>query len=157
VSTRRSGAPVRSAAWAAVRATSAGVSPHASTTCARASHRSATSMPRRSTGSSVSRSPAVSISRSGHGARSTVASSASRVVPGTSVTRARASPASALNSDDLPAFGGPAMTHTAPSRAIAPAGAVASSPSTPARTSAAARAIRPRDTGPSSSSGKSMS
>ena len=79
------------------------------------------------------------------------------VVPGTSVTSARASPASALNSDDFPAFGGPASTTIAPSRTIAPAGTVASSASIPASACAAASSTRSRATGPSSSSGKSMS
>ena len=55
----------------------------------------------------ASRRPAVSTSVTGMPPTSTRSVSTSRVVPGTSVTIARAAPTSALNRLDLPAFGRP--------------------------------------------------
>ena len=89
--------------------------------------------------------------------RSSSASIASRVVPGSSVTIARSTPRSALNRLDFPAFGRPAITVSAPSRSNSPSGAWRSSASSSAARSAAATATRSGATGPSSSSGKSMS
>ena len=82
---------------------------------------------------------------------------ASRVVPGISVTIARSVPSSALKSDDLPAFGRPAITSKAPSRSRSPSGAVFNRSATRSRTTHHARRTVVSLTGPSSSSGKSMS
>ena len=116
-----------------------------------------TSIPNRSTRSSLSRRPAVSTSRNGKPSIAAYASIASRVVPGTSVTIARSRPSRALNSDDLPALGGPAMTSSAPSRNRSPSGAVRSSSATRSRATRHAAVTRSGRTGPSSSSGKSIS
>ncbi len=129
VLTRSTGALVSSATFSATSVTSSSRSPHASTMSAPLRYRSLTSIPIRSTTSLVSRRPAVSTSLMGHCPLSSIASIASRVVPGTSVTIARALPSIALNSDDLPAFGAPAITTRAPSLSISPAGAVASNAS----------------------------
>ena len=59
--------------------------------------------------------------RHGESAKSTRSVSTSRVVPGSSVTIARADPTSALNRLDFPAFGGPVMTTSRPSRTSRPA------------------------------------
>src|SRR5207247_502320 len=63
----------------------------------------------------------------------------------------------ALNREDLPALGRPAITSSAPSRSRSPSGAVARSPATRSRTARHAAVTRAGLTGPSSSSGKSMS
>ena len=65
--------------------------------------------------SSVSRSPAVSKSRTGSPPKSTQLSSQSRVVPSMSLTIARSSFKIALNKDDFPAFVLPQSTIRAPS------------------------------------------
>ena len=70
--------------------------------------RRARSTPMRSTGSSVSRRPAVSDSSAAMPAMRTRSVSTSRVVPGTGVTMARSCSSSAFISDDLPTFGFPA-------------------------------------------------
>ena len=106
--------------------------------------------------SGASQSPAVSTRRIGHPRKSVCASTASRVVPGSSVTSARSVPRSALNSDDLPAFGRPARTSSAPSRSRSAAGADASSRSIRPAMPASSAATRAAGTGPSSSSGKSI-
>ena len=73
----------------------------------------------------ASRRPAVSTSVIGRPPMSTRSVSRSRVVPGTSVTIARAAPTSALNRLDLPAFGRPddhdqpAFAHHAAGAAVA--------------------------------------
>ncbi len=104
-----------------------------------------------------SRSPAVSTRRNGKPSITACASMASRVVPGISVTIARSVPSSALKSDDLPALGRPAITSSAPSRSRSPSGAVFSRSATRPRTTSHAPRTRCGATGPSSSSGKSMS
>src|SRR5439155_162848 len=76
---------------------------------------------------------------------------------GTSVTIARSRPSRALNSEDLPALGRPAITSSAPSRSRSPSGAVARSPAMRSRTARHAAVTRAGLTGPSSSSGKSIS
>ena len=116
-------------------------SSHAMMTCAPLRYRSLTSMPSRSTSSSVGRRPAVSTRRSGQSSNCTRASIASRVVPGTSVTIARFSPTIALKSDDFPTFGRPAITTIAPSRTSSVAGAVSSRPQRRSRTVSAASLI----------------
>jgi len=70
---------------------------------------------------------------------------------------ARDRPSIALNNDDFPAFGAPAITTSAPFRTSSPAGAVASRSFSDARTLPVATAILDLGIGPSSSSGKSMS
>src|SRR2546426_4954491 len=102
-------------------------------------------------------SPAVSTSRNGNPSITAPASMASRVVPGTSVTIARSRPRSALKSDDFPALGRPAMTSSAPSRNRSPSAAVRSNTASRSRTARHAPATRSGLTGPSSSSGKSIS
>ena len=114
-------------------------------------------MPMRSMRSSLSRSPAVSTSRNGNPSITACASIASRVVPGISVTIARSVPSSALKSEDLPALGRPAMTSSAPSRSRSPSGAVFRRSLTRSRTTPHAPRTRSGLTGPSSSSGKSIS
>ena len=116
-----------------------------------------TSIPSFSTRSVLSRSPAVSTRRNGKPSTTACASMASRVVPGISVTIARSLPSSALNREDFPALGGPAITSRAPSRSRSPSGAVAASPAIRSRTARQARCTRSAPTGPSSSSGKSIS
>ena len=75
----------------------------------------------RSTGSSVSRRPAVSVSTMRTPSMAMLSESVSRVVPGTSVTMARSPPTSALSSVLLPAFGLPASTTRSPSSSMRPA------------------------------------
>ena len=70
--------------------------------------------PSASTVSSVSRIPAVSISRSRVEPTMTDSSTVSRVVPGMSVTMARSKPASALSRLDFPTFGRPTMAAATP-------------------------------------------
>ena len=82
---------------------------------------------------------------------------ASRVVPAIGVTSARDSPNRALNSDDFPALGGPAITTNTPSRRTAARGAVSMSVRSASRSDSAAFFMRAGAIGPSSSSGKSMS
>ncbi len=55
------------------------------------------------------RMPAVSTMRKGTPSRSTTMSTASRVVPATSLTMERVRPAMRLTSDDLPTLGRPMM------------------------------------------------
>ena len=80
----------------------------------------ARSMPACSMGSVVSRSPAVSVTRSRICPTLTFSSIRSRVVPGISVTIARSRPRSVFSRVDFPAFGRPRMTHGTPSRRIRP-------------------------------------
>ena len=80
----------------------------------------ARSMPACSTGSSVLRRPAVSVTRSRICPTLTFSSMRSRVVPGISVTIARSRPSSVFSSVDLPAFGLPRITHGTPSLRIRP-------------------------------------
>lgn len=75
-----------------------------------------TSTPSRSIGLTPSHKSAVSTSRSGQGSWSITTSTASRVVPSSSLMITRASPTRASKSEDFPAFGGPASTTAAPSR-----------------------------------------
>ena len=72
------------------------------------------STPNRSTGSSVFRSPAVSMRRSSTPPSRTVSSTVSRVVPGMGVTMARSYPSRALSREDLPALGAPTMAQGTP-------------------------------------------
>ena len=72
------------------------------------------STPRCSTVSLVSRMPAVSSKRRRCRPRVTVCSTASRVVPGMSVTMTRSKPASALSRLDFPAFGAPRIAACTP-------------------------------------------
>ncbi len=74
------------------------------------------SIPSFSIAFSGSRSPAVSVRRTGIPPMSTVSSMKSRVVPGMGVTIARFSPRMRLRREDLPTFGRPAMTTPIPSR-----------------------------------------
>ena len=69
-----------------------------------------------STASSVSRRPAVSSTVTGRPARSIRTSITSRVVPAISEVIAASRPASAFSSVDFPAFGGPTMATSNPSR-----------------------------------------
>ena len=78
------------------------------------------SMPMFSNSSSVSRSPAVSISRKRIPSITTVSSMVSRVVPCMSLTIARCSPNSAFSSVDLPTFGAPMMATGIPFRIALP-------------------------------------
>ena len=71
-------------------------------------------MPSASISSSLSRRPAVSINRIGSPSSEIVASKVSRVVPGVAVTIARSALASAFKRLDLPAFGAPISTTSAP-------------------------------------------
>ena len=80
----------------------------------------AISIPADSTGSSVSRRPAVSARRSRIPATSADSSITSRVVPATSVTIERLQRKSKFITVDLPVFGLPAMTVCTPSRSILP-------------------------------------
>src|SRR5207247_1737585 len=66
-------------------------------------------------------------------------------------------PTPALRSDDFPALGRPAMTSSAPSRNRSPSAAVRSNTASRSRTARHAPATRSGLTGPSSSSGKSIS
>ncbi|MNT46342.1 hypothetical protein D3C72_1829760 [compost metagenome] len=74
----------------------------------------------RSTSSSLSRRPAVSITCSGTPSIWMVCATLSRVVPAIGVTMASSAPASALSSELLPALGCPAITTLMPSRSSAP-------------------------------------
>ena len=85
----------------------------------------AISTPMRSTISSVSRIPAVSSRQMGISPTSTDSSTTSRVVPATEVTMLLSLPEMRFISVDLPTFGLPAITMTAPSRMILPASYVA--------------------------------
>ena len=95
------------------------------------------STPSFSTGSSVFRRPAVSMSRRGTPPSSHRSSTVSRVVPGMSVTMARSQPSIALSREDLPALGRPTIAQGTPSRSSFPrpqeASKAFSSPSWPAR------------------------
>ena len=95
------GPPADGAAVASARRIAASAA--ASTAAARAT-------PAASSGSAVSRSPAVSVSRTGHPSTAKSTPTASRVVPATGETIARPYPARALSSELFPAFGGPAKT-----------------------------------------------
>ena len=77
-----------------------------------------------STTSSVSRIPAVSITRSVIPFREMYSSRISLVVPSISVTIARSSPTRKLRREDLPAFGLPRITVLIPSWIILPSSAV---------------------------------
>jgi hypothetical protein len=81
-------------------------------------------LPSISTGSVESRWPAVSIRRSGRPRTLHIASIRSRVVPGVGATMARSSRSSALSRLDLPTFGSPTITASAPSCRMRPSGAV---------------------------------
>ena len=88
------------------------------------------STPIRSTISSVSRIPAVSINRKGTPLTLTYSSITSRVVPATSVTMAFSSLRSTFSKLDLPTFGRPIIAVANPSRKIFPCPAVSSNAST---------------------------
>ena len=81
---------------------------------------SARRMPSASTAPSASLIPAVSVTITGKPPRSRWTSITSRVVPASSDTMAASRRASAFSRDDLPAFGGPAMTTRKPSRRRSP-------------------------------------
>ena len=78
------------------------------------------STPRASTVSTVSRMPAVSMSRSRKDPTWTDSSTISRVVPGMSVTMARSKPASRFRRLDFPTLGLPTMAAAMPCRRICP-------------------------------------
>ena len=82
---------------------------------------------------------------------------ASRVVPGASVTIARSVPRSALNNEDFPALGRPAITASAPSRNRSPSAAVRDNRRSESASRFKAASMRSDGTGPLSSSGKSIS
>lgn len=77
-------------------------------------------MPMRSTSSSLSRSPAVSMMCRGTPSIWIVCCTLSRVVPAMGVTMASSAPAKALSNELLPALGCPAITTLMPSRSSAP-------------------------------------
>ena len=107
-----------------MRASSAVMPAAASTRCSTTSARPIASrvraMPIISTSSALSPNPAVSMMLSGMPSIKIAFSMRSRVVPGTAVTMAASSPASALSSDDLPTLGRPASTTFNPARRRAP-------------------------------------
>ncbi len=113
------------------------------------------STPSRSTVSSVARSPAVSYRRTGTPWMSRSSRITSRVVPGTSVTSARASCARRFSSDDLPTLGGPASTTWMPSRSMRPVRKVASMAAMAARTARTSEATSSAGASSMSSSAKS--
>ena len=116
----------------------------------------ATSIPSCSKAPGEGRIPAVSTIRKGNPSREIEASSASRVVPGISDTIARCWPSNLLYRLDLPEFGGPANTTSAPSFKSSPSGAVSRSFVNTCLMCPAFSMISAKLTGPSSSSGKSM-
>ena len=130
VNTRSQGTPHR--ATSASRDPSSGSSGTAPSTTASTSSAEAMALrlrstPSCSTGSSVARMPAVSMSRSRTPPQSTDSSTVSRVVPGMSVTMARSYPARALSSEDLPALGRPTIAVRTPDFSTCPRRQVSSS------------------------------
>ena len=99
----------------------------ASTRSAVCTRSRAAATPMLSTGSSVSRRPAVSASRRGIPPSSTVSSTTSRVVPAYWVTMDRWHPASRFIRVDFPALGRPAITVRTPSRYTFPTSKLSSS------------------------------
>ena len=112
-------------------------------------------MPRLSTGSSLSRRPAVSTMCNGTPSICRVCPIVSRVVPAMGVTMASSAPAKALSSEDLPALGWPAITTFKPSRNNAPCRAWPCSNASCARRRASWPWASDRCKKSSSSSGKS--
>ena len=116
----------------------------------------ARSTPIRSTGSDVSRSPAVSCTSNGMPAMTTCSRTTSRVVPGTSVTMAESVRAKRLSRLDFPTFGAPAITSFTPLRRTAPRRDSARVDAMAARNAASRAAVSVVPMRSSSSSGKSM-
>ena len=116
----RIGTSAMASATAARPASGSRASSTTSARSAAASSSRARRMPSRSITSPPSRSPAVSTSVSSTPSMRTTSRNRSRVVPAISVTIARSLPASAFNSELLPAFGGPTITACSPSRSFCP-------------------------------------
>ena len=114
-------------------------------------------MPSVSIGSSVWRSPAVSMNLKVYGPMSAVSSMVSRVVPGMSLTMARSCRSRALSSEDLPALGSPTIATGIPRRSAVPAENVSASRSTVSRVARVRSARRSRGANVTSSSLKSSS
>ena len=126
-----------------------------STRSARSTAAHVRSMPIASTGSAVSRNPAVSTIVSGMPAISTRRSTVSRVVPATGVTIAASSRASALSRLDLPTLGRPTRTTVRPSRSRAPVAARARTSASVSRMASSFATTSPARRNSMSSSGKS--
>ena len=127
------------------------------TRSARSRYRRLYSIPTRSTDPRPLRNPAVSTRRNRVPPISTSVSRASRVVPATGVTIARSSPARALNREDFPEFGAPAITTSAPRESSRFLLAPARSFSREQRIMSRRRVTRSRILSSGSSSGKSIS